>query len=168
MTTILKTSRWRDGAQADLAALRAWDLRRWAIAAAGAVGAAVISGVPTGIVATPVYARPIPVPGWAYPVWAISALIMGLLLAAMIGSRRAALSEAEAGNGPVVGGGVLSLIALGCPTCNAVAVAALGTGGALSVFAPMQPILGVAAIAILLAALHRRLQPPVCRVGGAA
>lgn len=168
MTTILEAHRWWHGVNADLAALRAWDLRRWSIAATGAVAAAVISGVPTGIVETPVYARPIPVPVWAYPVWAISALIMGLLLAAMTSTRRAAPFEAEAGNGPVVGGGVLSLIAIGCPTCNAVAVAALGTGGALSVFSPVQPLLGVAAIAVLLAALHRRLQPPACRVGGAA
>lgn len=99
----MNVSRWQRGVDADLAALRAWDLRRWSIAATGAVG-----------------------------------------------------------------GGVLSVLAIGCPTCNAVAVAALGTGGALAVFAPVQPVLGVAAIAVLLAALHRRLQPPACRVGGAA
>ncbi len=125
-----------------------------------------MSGIPTGIIDTSLYSRPIPAPLWAYPLWALSAVIMGMWFAAMnsgVGSPTPAPSET--GGGQTVGGGLLSLIAIGCPTCNAAAVAALGTGGALSLFAPVQPLIGVVALAVLLLALHRRLQPPACRLG---
>ena len=61
-------------------------------------------------------------------------------------------------------GGVLAFLAIGCPVCNKLVVGLLGTAGALTYFEPFQPILGLAGLALLLAALHVRLRaiaPPV-------
>ena len=53
-------------------------------------------------------------------------------------------------------GGIGSLLAVGCPTCNQVVVAALGTSGALSLFQPVQPWLGLASLGLLTWLLRRR------------
>ena len=53
--------------------------------------------------------------------------------------------------------GLLSFFAVGCPVCNKLVVAALGTTGAVEVFAPVQPLLAVASVALLAVALRRRL-----------
>ncbi|MEU0171427.1 hypothetical protein ABZ214_39275 [Streptomyces iakyrus] len=55
-------------------------------------------------------------------------------------------------------GGVLSAFAVGCPICNKLVVLALGVSGALSYWAPAQPVLGVASVALLTYALVRRLR----------
>lgn len=36
------------------------------------------------------------------------------------------------------------MFAVGCPACNKIAVILLGTSGALNLWAPVQPVLGVA------------------------
>lgn len=54
-------------------------------------------------------------------------------------------------------GGVGTYLAVGCPICNKLVVALLGTSGALTYFAPIQPLLGVGAVALLVFALRRRL-----------
>jgi hypothetical protein len=59
--------------------------------------------------------------------------------------------------GAVVGG-ILSFVAVGCPVCNKLALLALGYSGALAWFAPVQPYLAVAGIALLYWALSRRLR----------
>ncbi len=49
-------------------------------------------------------------------------------------------------------GGVASFgafLAIGCPVCNKLALLLLGTSGALSIWAPIQPILGAASLALL-------------------
>lgn len=55
-------------------------------------------------------------------------------------------------------GGLATVLAVGCPICNKVVVALIGTAGALSVFAPMQPFLGAAGIVLLVVGLRRRLR----------
>ena len=42
--------------------------------------------------------------------------------------------------------GAVTYLAVGCPVCNKVVLVALGTSGALSWFAPVQPLLGLAAV----------------------
>ncbi len=54
-------------------------------------------------------------------------------------------------------GGLLGFLAVGCPVCNKIALLALGYTGALQWFAPLQPWLAVAGIALLAYALSRRL-----------
>ncbi|MET9914143.1 hypothetical protein ABZZ74_46820 [Streptomyces sp. NPDC006476] len=54
--------------------------------------------------------------------------------------------------------GVASAFAVGCPICNKLVVLAIGVSGALSYWAPVQPVLGVATVALLGYALFRRLR----------
>jgi len=55
---------------------------------------------------------------------------------------RAAGTVAARGRGRLGGGGLLSFLAIGCPICNKLVVLALGLGGVLRWFAPIQPLLG--------------------------
>jgi hypothetical protein len=45
-----------------------------------------------------------------------------------------------------------------CPICNKLVVLALGVSGALSYFAPIQPVLGLASVALLIYALLLRFR----------
>ena len=129
--------------------MRQWPKRRWLVSVVVAGVAAVVMGVPTGIVRTDFYHRMTPVLWWNYPVWAVSAALIGLMAATFVGR---GLSSSTP-----VAGGLLSTLAVGCPICNKVVVAAVGISGALNIWAPIQPWLGVASIALLGYALRRRL-----------
>jgi hypothetical protein len=61
-------------------------------------------------------------------------------------------------------GGLAAFVAIGCPLCNKVALLLLGASGALTVFAPLQPLIGAASIAMLVATLAWRLR--VLATGG--
>ena len=56
-----------------------------------------------------------------------------------------------------VWGGFVSFLAVGCPVCNQAVVALIGTSGALSWWAPVQPVIGLVAIALVVTALRKRL-----------
>lgn len=60
----------------------------------------------------------------------------------------------------VVGSGLATVLAVGCPVCNKLVVALLGASGALSWFAPIQPALGALSGILLLVALRQRLRVP--------
>ena len=64
-------------------------------------------------------------------------------------------------------GGLATFFAVGCPVCNKLVLLALGTSGALNMFAPIQPIIGVGSLVILAAtvrwSLRRRAEG--CAVG---
>jgi hypothetical protein len=62
--------------------------------------------------------------------------------------------------GSVVGyaGGLAAYLAIGRPVCNKVALVLLGAGGALTIWAPLQPILGAASLVLLAATLAWRLR----------
>ena len=55
-------------------------------------------------------------------------------------------------------GGVLAWFAVGCPVCNKLALLALGYSGAITWFAPVQPLLAAAALVTTAAALLMRLR----------
>ena len=57
-----------------------------------------------------------------------------------------------------VAGGVLAWFAVGCPVCNKLALVALGYSGAISYFAPLQPFLAAAALALTAGAVVVRLR----------
>jgi hypothetical protein len=134
--------------------MRAWSWRQILVAVLVAVISAVIIGVPTGIVRTPFYTRMTPVLWWNYPVWAATALLEGLLCATYI---RAASSAAPR-TGRLLGGGLLATLAVGCPVCNKLVVLAIGVSGALTYFAPLQPVLALASLGLLCYALRQRLR----------
>ena len=149
----------------DFAAMRAgvrsvgsWPARRWIVAALAAVTSALLIGVPTGVVETSFYTRMTPVRWWDYPVWAVSAVLAGLVAATYVRRPDTADYRAPDRAKRTLGAGVLSAFAVGCPVCNKLVVALIGVSGALSYWAPIQPLLAVVAVAVLAASLAVRLR----------
>lgn len=126
----------------------------------GATGMALLTGIPTVLVPNDWFTRMTPVQGYAYPVWAVSALLGGLLVASYGGLRAAACPAAAGGGGQAAGllGGTLTWLAVGCPICNKIVVAAVGVSGALNWFAPLQPWLAAASLLTLAGALAWRVR----------
>lgn len=145
--------------------LSTWPARRWLAAAAGTALTLLVIGVPTGIVRTALYTRMTPVLWWNYPIWLATATLGGLILATYVRTPE----TRQAMTGPSAGGGLLSVLAVGCPVCNKLVVALIGVSGALTVWAPIQPLLGIASLALLGFALRRRLAVErACRVTATA
>lgn len=115
-------------------------------------------GLPTDVIPNPVFGRPVPVTWWSMPVLVITAVLAGLLLATYVREPTDEVVELDrpARAGGV--GGLLAFFAVGCPVCNKLVLVALGTTGAMEVFAPLQPLLAVASIGLLAAALRARLR----------
>lgn len=157
----------RMDAWAGLRAMGTWGARRWWVALAGAVATALAIGLPTDVIPNPIFGREIPPTWWSIPVLAVTSALSGLLLATYVtvGAVKAqpetdAQAEADvprSERGGAVAGGLLAMFAVGCPVCNKVVLIALGTSGAMNWFAPVQPILAVASIALLAYALRARL-----------
>lgn len=132
-----------------------WGWQRWVVAGLGAAATALLIGVPTGIIPTNFYTRMTPVLWWNVPIWMASALLTGLVLATYV-QRPAGTVKTVSGRLGI--GGILSGFAVGCPICNKLVVALIGVSGALNVWAPIQPILGLASVGLLLYALRVRLK----------
>jgi hypothetical protein len=134
-----------------------------AVVAAVIVGLAV--GVPSALIPNPFFVRMTAVPWWSYTAWVLTAVLSGALAATYV--RRSSgipLAPGRAGFLANIG----SLLAVGCPVCNKVVIAAIGVSGALNVWAPIQPLIAAASLAILGWALWRRLKAlRACPVGGA-
>jgi hypothetical protein len=156
----------RAGPGALVRQLASWPPRRWLVAAGTASAVALLTGTPTDVVPNPLYVRMTPVVWWNYPIWALSAVLAGLVVATYV--RAGPTPRARRDGGVAFGGSALSFFAVGCPICNKLVVAALGAGGALSYFGPVQPAIGVASIALLGVALAFRLRAlAACSVGPA-
>lgn len=119
-----------------------------------AAGVALVIGLPTDVIPNPFWTRMTPVRPEDYVFLIAISLVTGALLATYFGETGLAGRGAKAG----LGGGALGYFAIGCPICNKLIVALLGTSGALTYFAPIQPILGTAAVALALAGLAVRLR----------
>lgn len=142
-----------------------WGRRRRLAALAGAVLTALLIGLPTDVIPNPVFGRPVPVTWWPLPVLVATSVLAGLLLATYVrdgGADEPVDRPARAGGV----GGLLAFFAVGCPVCNKLVVIALGTTGALELFAPLQPLLAIASVTLLAVALQRRLAGErACPVG---
>ncbi|MGW4206262.1 hypothetical protein [Streptomyces sp. NPDC004726] len=137
--------------------IRTWGPRQWVTAAAVTLLAAIAIGVPTGVVPSSLYTRMTPVLWWNYPVWAATSVLMGLLGATYAGgprTRRAGKPRSTR----ALAAGILSVFAVGCPVCNKLVVLALGMSGAMSYWAPAQPVLALVSLGLLAHALVRRLR----------
>lgn len=137
----------------------AWPARRWITAVAGAVVTTVVIAIPTDLINTPYFGRDVAITWWAWPALIVTAALSGLLLATYV-APRAGTGDIAAGHRESrtgVTGAALSLFAVGCPVCNKVVLIAFGYSGAMSWFAPAQPVLAAASIALLAWALRRRL-----------
>jgi hypothetical protein len=140
-----------------MVSIRYWGIRRYLVAAVAGGIWLTVSGVPTDLMDTPLFVRMTPVVWWNYPFWMVGAVLVGLLAATYVaepGVGRAGSSQEK----NVAGGGLISVLAIGCPVCNKLVVLALGYGGATTYFAPAQPILGFLSVGILLYALRLRLR----------
>ena len=133
-----------------------WPPRRVAAAALASALFALAVGVPTGLVPTAFFTRMTPVLWWNYAVWPVAAVLGGLVVATYI--RRPGHTAPRNGAAAASGGGLVTAFAVGCPVCNKPVVAVLGTSGAVTVWAPVQPVLAVLSIVGLVWALRRRLR----------
>ncbi len=138
-----------------LRSIGGWPARRWMAVVLGGAAVGLLAGIPTGVLPSPLYTRMTPVLWWNYPVWVLTMVLGGLAIATYI---RTPDTDDRGRVGGVAGGGILSTLAIGCPVCNKLVVAAIGTSGALSVWAPLQPLLAVAGLGLLAYALLRRLR----------
>lgn len=150
----------------EVEAVKVWTTARWWFAAAMAAVSALAIGLPTDVIPNPVFGRQgTPVEPWAVPVLAVTAVLSGLLFATYFQTGSAAETDGDEGldRPSRFGsfGGLLSFFAVGCPICNKVVVIALGTSGALTWFAPVQPYLGAIALGLLAWALRVRLRGEV-------
>ena len=136
------------------------DARFWVVAVLGTIGALILLGVPTAVIPNPFFIRMTPTETFNLAVWLASAPLIGLLIATYVRPPRHTGDHpaVEAGAGRATLGGVAAYLAIGCPICNKVVVAALGVSGALSYFAPLQPIIGAGSVALLGATLVWRLR----------
>ena len=127
---------------------------RLAVAVMAAAIAAAAVGVPSALLANPFFMRMTPVPWWSYGVWALTAVLSGVLAATFV--NRGATALPMPGRAGILAN-VGSVLAVGCPVCNKLVVAAFGVSGALTIWAPIQPLIAVASLALLGWALWRRL-----------
>ena len=155
-----------------LAALRL-DGRFIAWSIAWALVSLLAFGVVAAIIPNPVFGRQIPPEPFAIAVWFVSAPLMGLLGATYSAP---AIPAAEASRlmppiidlagdashrqGTTLGtvAGLGAFLAIGCPVCNKVALVLLGAGGAMTVFAPLQPLIGAASLVLLAGTLAWRFR----------
>jgi len=155
-----------------LAALRL-DRRFFAWAIAWALVSLLAFGVIAAIIPNPVFGRQIPPEPFAIAVWLASAPLMGLLgatysapaIQAATASPLMPLIIEPAGDashrqGTTLGtvAGLGAFLAIGCPVCNKVALVLLGAGGAMTVFAPIQPLIGTASLVLLAGTLAWRFR----------
>ena len=144
-----------------VAALRSTlDRRFLAVAGLATAGSLLLLGVPTAVIPNPFFIRMTPTETFSLLVWLLSAPLIGLLVATYVRPPSLSVSRehSEPGAGRTTLGGVAAYLAIGCPICNKVIVAALGISGAMTYFAPLQPIIGAGSLVLLGATLVWRLR----------
>jgi len=114
-----------------------------------------VIALPTAMVDNPVFGREIGVTSWSVTVIVISSILTGLLTATYVKNDFSDENPRQLKIGGA--GALLSYFAVGCPVCNKLALIALGYSGAIQYFAPIQPYLAVAGIALLAYSLRMRL-----------
>ena len=138
-----------------------WSPRRWYAAIFSGLGIGLLIALPTAVIPNPIFGRAIETTWWSYPTVVFSAILGGLLIATYV---RESVTDPEV---PVKStdkslrlgtlGGLISFFAVGCPVCNKLVLLALGSSGAISWFAPIQPFLAVISLLFMLWALNVRL-----------
>jgi hypothetical protein len=124
------------------------------VAVGAALGTALVIGIPTDVVPNPWFGREIGV----RPFDVVTLVALSAVTGALIATYTVAGDSGAAVPRTGIGSGILGWFAVGCPVCNKLVVALLGASGATSTFAPLQPALGVAAVALASAALVARLR----------
>lgn len=130
-------------------------MRRVVVGVLAACAFVVVIAVPTDLIDTPWFSREIPPTWWSWPSVLVTAVLSGMLAATYV--RAPASEDTETVSRQGIAGGLLTFFAVGCPVCNKLVLVALGSAGAMSWFAPVQPLLVVAGIAALAWALRSRI-----------
>lgn len=124
---------------------------------AAAVAASLASGLAiatiTALYANPFFGRMTPVRTQDWGFLIATSVLTGVLAATYLLPAVPSRCEKR-----VAGGGLLNVLAIGCPICNKVVVLLLGVSGALTYWAPIQPLLAVGGLLLLLWALRLRLR----------
>lgn len=138
-----------------------WSPRRWYAAVLSGFGIGLLISLPTAVIPNPIFGRAIETTWWSYPTVVASAILGGLLIATYV---RESISDEEievqsTDTSLRFGtlGGFITFFAVGCPVCNKLVLLALGSSGAISWFAPIQPFLAVISLLFMLWALNVRL-----------
>lgn len=142
---------WRRG-------LRTVPTGTWCWAVILALLAGTVIAIPTRLLPNSFFSRMTPTRPQDYLFLVVTSGLLGLTLAL-----RSTVPE----DAKTAAGGIGAVLAVGCPVCNKLVVALLGTGGALSIFAPLQPVIGAAAAALLVVGLRhqlRSLDAPACAI----
>lgn len=147
----LRPATWRETA----AAVGRMTPTYWFKAALYSLGAAVLIGIPTVLIPNPIFAREIGTTGADYVIFALSSLLIGMTWAFPDATPDGEGSASETENRSLLGA-FGTFLAVGCPTCNKIVLLLLGSSGALTYFAPVQPLLGIGAVLLIGAALRRR------------
>ena len=132
----------------------------WLRALLYGVAASVVIAVPSDLIDTPIFGRPVETRWVDYAILAVTSALIGLIFAirpAASGSDELARARDREGTS-TIWGGFTSFLAVGCPVCNQAVVALVGTSGALAWWAPVQPLVGLAAVGLLLYTLRKRLR----------
>ncbi len=131
----------------------------WARAVGFGCVAAVLISVPSDLIDTPIFGRPVEATWVDYLILTVTSGLIGLILAIRPQANNAPETSvaAERQETSTIWGGFVSFLAVGCPVCNQAVVALLGVSGALSWWAPVQPLIGLLAVALLLYTLRKRL-----------
>lgn len=126
-------------------------------------------GMVSAIIPNPVFGRQIPPEAFAIAVWLLSSPLIGIVGATYTAPMPAAVAQplafasvaplaaarpvepAEERRSSTLGtlGSLGAFLAIGCPICNKLALMLLGTSGALSIWAPIQPVLGGLSLVLL-------------------
>lgn len=125
--------------------------------AAGALVTTILLGLPTDVIPNPWFGRMTPVESYAVPVLAATSVLSGLLVATWLGVD-ATSCPVRTGRTAGTAGGALAWLAIGCPVCNKLVLLLLGTSGALTWFAPLQPWLAALSVVLLAGTLAWRVR----------
>lgn len=139
--------------------MREWSRRRWFAAIGAALTTTAVVALPTAMIPTPIFGREVGVTWWSWPVLIVTAVLSGLVFATYVREPGAAAATTDLDKPSRFGmaGGVLTFFAVGCPVCNKIVLLALGASGALTWFAPIQPLIAVIAVGLLGYSLKVRL-----------
>ena len=141
------TRQWRETLRKNVEPLAAgfcmYSLKAWAITTVVAAIGLVVIGLPTAIYENPFFVRMTPVRAQDYVIWVVSSVLVGLIVGSYF------VAGSTSGDGKILSGGLLSVFAVGCPTCNKLVVLLLGSTGALTFFAPLQLYIGIASVLLL-------------------
>jgi hypothetical protein len=118
------------------------------------VATALLIGIPTDVIPNPWFGRVVGVRPLDVAVLIALSVLTGALISTYVVAGHSGTGAPRAG----IGSGVIGWFAIGCPVCNKLVLLLVGASGATRLFEPIQPLLGVLAVALASAALVVRVR----------